>query len=354
LKIQLLNKPEKLKLTRDLLYKRHRLSHQQIDDFLGEKESRKYLREKLAEMVQLHDFFFVTDTLSNAGISFISLKGPLLSYRLYNDATYRRYKDFDFLIEIDTIEKAVNLLQEHGYKPSYFNWPKAGLRRQLIIEHDKHISMYHPDKNTAIELHWKLFDARIARPAIMSKIISANQTTTLEFAGRTYCTFNNEFELLYLIIHGGLVNWFRVKWLVDINQLLDTQPVNMTKLSELISVLKAERMIALYNSIITEFYAGAKKIPSKQEGLPLLKKFSLEAIQNSGGYENYKGFVLLKSFIVSLLAFPGYKYKYDVVKRNVFHSQSLGNEKIPPFSIIYYFLGLTKRVLNRFKSTRSN
>jgi Uncharacterised nucleotidyltransferase len=353
LKIPLLNKPEKIQLTRDLLYNRHRLSHQQIDDFFGEKESKKYLPEKLRQMAQLHDFFFVTDTFSNAGISFISLKGPLLSYRVYNDATYRRYKDFDFLIELHTIEKAVNLLQELGYKPAYFKWPKDNRRRRLIVKHDKHISMYHPDKNTAIELHWKLFDARITSPAIMCQIISANQTT-LEYAGRIYLTFNTELELLYLIIHGGLVNWFRLKWLVDIKRMLDTQPVNTAKLSELISILKAERMIALYNSITPEYFADAKKLPSKQKELPLLKKFSLEAIQNSGGYENYRGFVLLKSFIVNLLAFPGYKYKYDVVKRNLFHSQSLGNEQIPSFSIIYYLLGFTKRIFNRFKITRSN
>jgi hypothetical protein len=38
----------------------------------------------------------------------------------------------------------------------------------------------------------------------------------LSFAGRTFTVLNPELDLLYLVIHGGLHGFFRLKWLVDI------------------------------------------------------------------------------------------------------------------------------------------
>jgi hypothetical protein len=67
---------------RNYLYKRHRLSHQQIDGWLGENRSKEYLPEKLERLEAVKNFLAVTDLFRQSDIHFISLKGPLLSHCL--------------------------------------------------------------------------------------------------------------------------------------------------------------------------------------------------------------------------------------------------------------------------------
>ena len=339
---------QKITLDRKLLYERHRLSHQQIDDFLSEKESSNYIAEKLEQLVQLYEFLYVTDKFSSEGLSFISIKGPLLSNRLYNDATYRRYKDFDFFIELSTIEMAIDILKELGYKPTSFNWPTNRRRKQLIVDHGKHISFYHPDKSTCIELHWKLFDARITKPEIIEQLIFKNLTTT-EFKGRRFKVFNTEFELLYLIIHGGLSNWFRLKWLVDIHQLLQEALIKKDKFIEITSLLKAGRMVALCNAMIAEFFPDDKKLPVEINQVPILKNFSLKRIYQTDNFGYNTMLESLESIWINLISFPGCRYKYDVISLHLFYTQQIDNEKIPPFSAAYYFLGINKRIFSRLR-----
>lgn len=339
----------RITLNRQLLYDWHRLSHQQIDDFLGEKESKNYISEKLEQMKVLHEFLVVTDEFKVAGIPFISIKGPLLSYRLYNDASYRRYKDFDFLMKISDIEKGMDVLNKLGYQSTQFKWPEDMRRKNLIIKHDKHIEIYHPGKKISIELHWKLFNVRIAKAETLNKVISAN-LTMIEFTGRKFTVFNVEFELLYLIIHGGLSNWFRLKWLVDIHQLLNIQSIDSKKFTKITSLLKADRMVALCNSILKKFYPSDKILPVKINSVPALSNFALKRINqtDSFGYNTFGQ--ALQSLRISLISFPGYKYKYDVLKAHLFYNQEIDNRNIPPYSIVYYFLGVTKRFFFRLKS----
>jgi hypothetical protein len=72
--------------TREVLSKRHRLSHQQIDHWLG-KIAASFLQEKLNHLKMLRNFIAITDLLRQNEIPFISLKGPLLSQHIYNDPT---------------------------------------------------------------------------------------------------------------------------------------------------------------------------------------------------------------------------------------------------------------------------
>jgi hypothetical protein len=82
--------------SREILYTRHRLSHYQINKLLGEQQNQLDFEEKLYQLNLLAEFLSITDHLTKEDIWFMPLKGPLLSYRIYEDATCRRYRDFDF------------------------------------------------------------------------------------------------------------------------------------------------------------------------------------------------------------------------------------------------------------------
>ena len=45
-----------MKFSREILHNRHRLSHQQIDMWLGENRSKEFLQEKMRQLVKVKNF----------------------------------------------------------------------------------------------------------------------------------------------------------------------------------------------------------------------------------------------------------------------------------------------------------
>jgi hypothetical protein len=100
---------------RTYLHDRHRLSHQQIDRWLKEDSGKEFLPEKIMQLQTVSHFIGVTDLLREHGISFVPLKGPLLSYRIYQDAAVRFSHDLDILVDLENLETVVQILLENGY-----------------------------------------------------------------------------------------------------------------------------------------------------------------------------------------------------------------------------------------------
>ncbi len=109
-------------IPREILHLRHQLSHQQIDDFLKERAGLEFPEGKAASMAKLDQFIRISRILSANAISFIVLKGPLLSLRLYGDPTFRTIGDFDFFIDEMEVPKTVAILGENGFLPND-HWP---------------------------------------------------------------------------------------------------------------------------------------------------------------------------------------------------------------------------------------
>jgi hypothetical protein len=107
----------------EILRSRHRLSAQQINTLAGGRVIEESYEEKAGTLVKVAEFIKVTDLLRAGRIDFIPLKGPLLSFRLYGDATTRRYGDLDILVDPSEVEKARVGLLAAGYKEYMVTWP---------------------------------------------------------------------------------------------------------------------------------------------------------------------------------------------------------------------------------------
>ncbi len=334
--------------SRELLYYRHRLSHQQIDDFLDEKVSDNFLAFKLRLMEKVREYIVVADAFSCAGIQFIPLKGPILSYRLYDDASYRYFNDLDFLLDVKDIDVAVELLKERGYHPSNFKWPGEKRRKNILYKHNNQYGLYNPDKNILIELHWKLFPVDLINLLKQESLINRSQKS-IEFSGRNFRVFDNEFEMLYLIIHGGKHGWRRLKWLVDIQQILQRWEIDFQKFNRLVDIWKAHRMVALCRSFLDIYFPDvAQKLPAS-DCSPYLKNFALEQISMEEEYAESSVKGIWRSLRFKMKAFPGLAYKRSVLKSFLFAVKDLDNEKLPPFSIFYYFYNPIGRIRRKIK-----
>lgn len=174
----------------------------------------KLYKENTFKMMQLSaEMNEIGKSFADQGIDTLFLKGPILAYDLFGDISLRSSKDLDLLISLDKLSKAQNILEDLGYEQvetmeSLFNDWKWRF---------KDISFYHPDKEIQVELHWRLNDWPAKEPSF-KELWSSRRVSTIT---QHPCFFLGEEDLFYyLVIHGARHGWFRLRWLMDVQQFM--------------------------------------------------------------------------------------------------------------------------------------
>jgi len=335
--------PGIIDLNRDLLINRHWLSHQQIDELLHENFSEKHLSWKLQSMKMVGEFIQVSEFFNEKEIEHIPIKGPLLSYRLYKDPSFRFFSDLDFLMDMVSVKKAIAILKDQAYSMQHFEWPGDIRGEKLLRKHTNQVSLYNPEKGIKIELHWDLFKYQLAEKKIIGELIESNLVET-KYAGHKFQVFNNEFELLYLIIHGGFHAWQRLKWLVDVNKYLKDISIDQSRFSEMVEALKAHRMIALCNALLSEYFPGDKLLPQKTKVSKFLLSYSKQRIsaENELTDTSLRGRMKFHRFKMS--CFPGCRLKMSVIKHILTSSDLLKSNKPTSKALNHYAASILKKI----------
>lgn len=160
-----------------------------------------------AEMQQVSQLFLENKT------STLFLKGPVLGAELYGDISLRTSGDLDLMIPISDLDTAEKLLLDAGYvKDDYI---------ETILNDWKwrhhHITFIHPEKNIKLEVHWRLNPGPSKEPTFEElwdrKQQSHLTSSPVYFLGR-------EDLFLFLVSHGARHGWSRLRWLLDIHQLV--------------------------------------------------------------------------------------------------------------------------------------
>ncbi|MEI4801783.1 nucleotidyltransferase family protein [Bacillus sp. FJAT-51639] len=149
-------------------------------------------------------------------ICLLVLKGPVLADDLYGDISLRTSSDLDVLISLHNLDRAEELLLNLGYvKDDYI----VSVLNDWKWRHH-HITYIHPQKNIKIEIHWRLNPGPGKEPHFEElwnrKRISSLTSTPVYILGR-------EDLFLFLVSHGARHGWSRLRWLVDINQIVKQQ-----------------------------------------------------------------------------------------------------------------------------------
>jgi hypothetical protein len=158
-----------------------------------------------AEMERINELF------KGNNIRLLFLKGPVIAKDLYGDISLRTSRDLDILIPLKDVEKAESLLINYGYKRKEVATPFWKLRNH-------HVTYLHPYKGIIIEIHWRLHPQSINEPSFDDlwerRRVSSISSYSLHYLG-------NEDLFFYLVAHGARHGWFRLRWLLDINQILN-------------------------------------------------------------------------------------------------------------------------------------
>ncbi len=318
---------------RNYLLNRHRLSHQQIDRWLGENSSNKFINEKLKRLQAVKNFLNVTDFLRQKGIPFIPLKGPLLSYRIYRDPTIRFSHDIDLLVDVEMIESIMKILFENGYRLSDgVVWPKKKIQQEMVIDSSHHLSFCNKELNLCVEVHWVLMPA-LPFPLKKQKAIIAENLMEEDFAGHKFTVLSKEFELLYLLIHGAKHGWNRLKWLVDINE-YPVNEVNEITFYLLVRQFNAGRIVVQTNELLKRFFCTQLPFTSDDRSPGYFIRYAQQSIDGKIE-ENQSIRDLIRLYRYLWFLFPGFYYKWRLVTRTLFSPGDI-SEIDSQFKVMYY------------------
>lgn len=160
--------------------------------------------------------------LNGRGISYCLLKGPVLGQRLYGNSALRPSKDLDILVEQENIADVIVWLRELGFEVEKNYRKLKGAEWEAVFKREHHLKLF--DEKILIELHWRLMSSK-------HPVFAGFETKTLlerairrEFEGIAVFTLSPEDELVYLVTHGSVHYWFRLRWLHDIVLYLEKFP----------------------------------------------------------------------------------------------------------------------------------
>lgn len=166
------------------------------------------------KMLQLSaDMEQISKLFTEEGINTLFLKGPAIAYDLYGDISLRTSTDLDVLIPIEHIEQAEKLLLNQGYE-------KKDVLESVFNEwkwRNHHICYFHPEKHRKLEIHWRLSPGPGKETSFQELWKRRRKSAVTKYP----VYFLGKEDLFhYLITHGARHGWFRLRWLIDVQQML--------------------------------------------------------------------------------------------------------------------------------------
>lgn len=151
--------------------------------------------------------------LSEIGVPAIQLKGPVLARNLYGDISLRTSSDLDMLVPIEQLERTEAFLKDGGYiKDDYIDTVLGDWKWR-----HHHVTYIHPVRRIKMEVHWRLHPGPAKEPSF--KELWARKCS-VDWMGTAVHQLGKEDQLLFLLAHGARHGWSRLRWLIDIRQLM--------------------------------------------------------------------------------------------------------------------------------------
>jgi hypothetical protein len=152
------------------------------------------------------------------------------------------------------------------------------LEDERFIDISKDLIFFNHKKNITIEVHWKLFEKRFFLKNITFNDLAWKNIQFIKINNFTIPTFDKEYLIYYLIIHGSKHVWERIEWLYNIYLiLLQDDSIDINKIIEYSKIMKNTTMLKVFfllierkfdykiNNDILELDLGIYKIADKIE-----------------------------------------------------------------------------------------
>ena len=157
--------------------------------------------------------------LSESAIPHCVLKGLPVGQRYYGDAGLRQAGDIDLLVPQPMLDDACRLLSEAGYRISHPIDHLKPRQRGYFLFTDNQLELQAPGSGSIIELHWR----PLQLPSTLAGLDLSGQTNRWDVADCRIPFLDDEETLLHLCAHGAKHAWYRMKWVFDLPNVLESR-----------------------------------------------------------------------------------------------------------------------------------
>ncbi len=288
-------------------------THQQI-----ERLGIRCRKNAMQSLVQLHELIRVTGCFDKAGISVVVIKGPQLARMIYGREASKESVDLDLmLVHESTLEQAHVLLAELGYTQSNLNAYPGKTSRKIFLIAKREVHYFNPEKRCHIDLHIRPGSNAYLTDGLFRNFFISLETYDLE--GNFVQVLSSEKYLVYLCYHGGLHQFSRLGWLMDIRAFLALKrdELDFGKVVAMAGEIHAERSLFLAMTLLNQFFGD--EIPVfLEKAISRKKRFGFLA-QNCRAIlsrDNKYGFTIqgrINKFIYMMVLIQGVAGRFDLL-----------------------------------------
>lgn len=220
--------------------KKHRLSSYFLQQNIIYKniELKQYQLNNQKKNINLFsEIISLKNNLDSNKIFHIFLKGVVLSNQCYGDIGIRECRDIDLLINQKDIKETNNKLISLGYKL----FESTKLNSRLYKKYYHHLAYFNTEKRIMIELHWRPFSI----PSFFPENDLSKIRKTIIVNNHEISVFENEYNLIYLCIHGSLHMFSELIWILDVAKFISTQSIDWNKFQQIAHQWKIERPVSV-------------------------------------------------------------------------------------------------------------
>lgn len=231
---------------------------------------------------------------SNGG-NILSVKGPLLSFQLYQSFHQRYYTDLDIIMSEHEVQKTVSLLEENDYSLRTPAKQLSGKEWDQYLRYNNDVILVNKNTGIPIEIHLGIYVEQLLDHKVQEEMLK--HTLEIDIHGNTFTTLSPEYNFLYLCFHAAKHMYFRLCWLRDIGVFIEKTEMDHEKIVRLAKEFGLEKSLALSLLLVKEYFPPqqfpeAFNLFIEKKPFPLLQRLARSIILGPGElvYEDYRRF----------------------------------------------------------------
>jgi hypothetical protein len=176
------------------------------------------------------------------------IKGVTLNESLYGGLITRPCKDIDVWVDAPSYRQAMDVLISLGYQKKLPTYELSGFKEQYYMQHKHDIAFYHVEHKVEVELHFRLSYFGINFFPLSSGLLKS--TTIMNVPVQT---LEDHYHLLYLMLHGAIHAFIRLRWLNDIALYIKKNGCSPTHIMALAKQIHCEHIVIQTLILIRDF-----------------------------------------------------------------------------------------------------
>lgn len=166
------------------------------------------------------------------------IKGTLLNVHVYGHLNTRPCRDIDVWVSPSTYSSAVAALLAAGYQQQLPRYELQGYKERWHMRYKHDIAFYHPQKQILVELHF-----RLSYLGLNFFPLSTLPLAPINLLNVPVMAPTDDYHLLYLMIHGAIHAWIRLRWLQDIALFIESDRCDLNHVYHLATQIKCQHIV---------------------------------------------------------------------------------------------------------------